>query len=451
MTILMIAYSFPPASTSSTFRPMHFARYLQQMGDRIWVLTVREQDYPADVPQDLKLLEVLHPDITIVRSRFFHPRNAFIAFRDRLTGKKTTRSQHRTQPVNRERPASRRQLSWIQEGKDIVTDLLSTPDQQVGWLPFAVKTGLKIIKNHKIDVIYATGGPWTSLLVGSFLKKLTHRPLVMDFRDPWVTNPSPRSDSQVIRAIEPLIEQRVIACADHLVANTEELKQDFLQRYRHLREEMISEIPNGFEEYVDRADEIRSRHFTVIHAGTLYFSRNPKFLLQALLHLIQQSIIPQEEVRVIFLGGIAIEDSELDELLQHPLLEGAVEDIPRVPYQKAIDYQSRSDLLLLLQPDFPLQVPRKLYEYMAFRKPILGITNVQGATARVIREYELGTVAENQATAIESALRTYYEQWKDGSLHALSGEKCDRFLNKHLTRSLRQVLVHVHPASEEAA
>ncbi len=47
----------------------------------------------------------------------------------------------------------------VSEIKNIITDCLSTPDQQIGWLPSAVYKGIQIIKQQQIDIIYTTGGP----------------------------------------------------------------------------------------------------------------------------------------------------------------------------------------------------------------------------------------------------------------------------------------------------
>jgi hypothetical protein len=94
---------------------------------------------------------------------------------------------------------------------------------------------------------------------------------------------------------------------------------------------------------------------------------------------------------------------------------------------------------LLLQPDFPLQIPRKLYEYIAFQKPLFAITNLQGATANIIQNNHLGIVVENRTEDIEPALITLYHQWKDRTLSLFSATTCDRFLNKNLTYTLDQV------------
>ena len=421
---------------------MYFAQYLREMGERVSVLTARVEDYLPEQPRDDKLLEYLDPDIEIFRTRVFRPREALLQFRDALIGKKESANATGHDDFRHKEDTISSGPSLLQEIKNIITDSLSTPDVHIGWLPSAVKKGLGLIREKNIDIIYVTGAPWTSLIVGGVLKKITHKPLVMDFRDPWTSNPSFRLDSKFMRKLEPSIERKVVAVADHIITNTVELRQDFLDRYPTLLSPArVSTITNGFEEYIDSHSTSQSQRLTFTHAGTLYFSRNPRFLLQAILNAIEKDLIPKEELRFVFLGGIdvSIKDERLGELLRHPLLSEVVEILPRLPYWEAVKYQSRSDILLLIQPNFPLQIPRKLYEYMAFRNPIFGITNSPGATARIIREKKLGIVADNQTADIESALVEFYGQWKNGKLTRLPKEACEEFTNKNLTLTLCEV------------
>ena len=444
MNILMIAYRFPPASESGSFRPMYFAYHLQNLGENVCVLTVREQDYLSDQTKDYNLLKILSNGVEIIHSRAFRPREAIINMGSTLFQKTLKVKDNISIPSSKNKTdkpivSKTSPIQWL---RNLIIEYLSIPDAHIGWLPSSVRVGLKVIKNKQIDVIYATGGPWTSLLIGAILRKITQKPLIIDFRDPWLANPFYTSKNKLIRSIESSMERKVIAIADHIITNTEELKQDFLVRYPFLSSNKLTTIPNGFEEYIELESPTAERYIlTFTHAGALYFSRNPRYLLQAIFNLIEQNIIPKQEMRFVFLGGIddSIQDQELQDLLQHPLLQGVIDIVPRLPYQEALKYQSQSDILLLIQPDFPLQVPRKLYEYMAFRKPILGITDSSGATARIIQTHHIGIVVENQISAIETALKTFYQQWKKGTLSLLATDQYDVFMNKNLTLKLQSV------------
>lgn len=434
----MLAYLFPPDSGSGSFRPMHFARHLQELGEEICVLTAREEDYMPYQTKDPRLLEEVPAGVTIFRSRVFRPGEAVIEFRNRLF-RRTPGTEEAAVPFDSHGVTAPANLSWFHQLKDTVTNFLTTPDPEIGWLPSAVKEGLKIIKTRNIDVIYVTAAPWTSLLIAALLKRFTGKPLVMDFRDPWVTNPVFQLKTKASQRIEAFLERQVLPWADRIVANTDELKQDFLRRFPSLAEDTLTTITNGFEAYRARPEQ-RNERLTLTHAGTMIF-RNPRFLLQAVMNSIEQERLRPEELRIVFLGGITSEEPALKALLQHPRLRQVVEILPRRPYQEALDDQNRSDVLFLMQPDeFPLQVPRKLYEYIAFRKPILGITPPDSATGKIIRENNLGIAVNDHPAEIEAALQALYAQWKKGDLSLLSTDKCDQFMNTHLTLKLQKVL-----------
>lgn len=438
LKILIIAYYFPPDSSSGSFRPLYFARHLHEMGEKLYVLTAREKDYLPDQPKDHKMLEKVVNKIEIIRTRVYRPREAVIRLRNFLFNKTNSNGGNACIANNDRFDLVKSKSSLIQQIKDTFTDLLSTPDPHIGWISSAIAEGKRIIKNENIDVIYATGSPWTCLIIGAVLKRLTGKPLVMDFRDPWVSNPGFMVRSKIIRFIETYMEQKVISFADKIITNTYELEHDFLSRFPKLDKNQINTISNGFEEHIE-SKELNNEKLTLTHAGTLYFSRNPKYLLQAVINLIENKTISKGNLNIIFLGGISIQDPELDIILKHPLLQNVVKILPRLPYKDAADYQSKSDVLLLIQPDFPLQVPRKLYEYMAFRKPVFGITNSSGATARVIKEKKIGVVTANQTKEIESALKDIYERWSNGFLGTLPENTCDEFMNKNLTTQLQTV------------
>lgn len=435
LKILMIAYYFPPDSSSGSFRPFHFANHLEEMGENVYVLTACEEDYLPYQPKDYNQLKNINKNIKIIRCGLLRPREAVIKYRDLLIKQK---KEIKNNSIYNDNTICLKP-SLIKQVKDTFTDFLSTPDPHIGWLPSAVKKGKEIIKEKNIDLIYATGSPWTSLIIGAFLKKLTRKPLVMDFRDPWTANPGFMIRSKVVRFVETFMERKVILSADRIITNTDELKQNFLIRFPNLTDKTVSTVANGFEIYIGDTGNINDK-FTITHAGSLYFSRNPKFFIQAVFNLIEKGKIPDDKINIVFLGGIAVQDSELEKLLNHPILQNVIKLLRRLPYEESLRYQSKSDVLFLIQPNFPLQIPRKLYDYMAFRKPILGITDVNGATARVIREKRLGFVTPDKVTDIESVVEFLYRQWKNGIIYNnMNRITCDDFLNKNLTIQLLKI------------
>lgn len=441
MRVLFVAYYFPPDSSSGSFRPLFFANHLTRMGVDVHVLTAKEEDYLSEQTIDEKLLSTISEQVRVTRCGVQRPREAVIAFRDRLVGKRSSSGNDAKNQIAVS--TSRQEASCLQRLKDKATDLLATPDPHVGWIPDCVRRGKEIIGKEKFDLIFATGGPWSGLVAAARLKKASGLPLVLDFRDPWYSNPTAVRRAKVCRHIDLGLEKYVMNAADAIIANTEELRADFLKRFPKLSSDQVVAITNGFEDYLPALARPSGRPLTLTHTGALYFSRNPLPLLQAAAQLITSGRIGKGDFRLKFVGGIQVDDSRVSELLSSEAMTGVVDVVDRVPYAESLRYTQEADALLLIQPDFPLQVPRKLFEYMAAQKPIFCITEHQGATGKLVRCNGLGYVCENDVIAIGKNLNKLIEDWQQGQPSGFSSRRVDRFMNESLTGLLLGVFSQV--------
>lgn len=435
MKVLFLAYYFPPESSSGSFRPLFFVNHLSELGVDIHVLTARREDYLAEQPVDENLMLSLDKRVRVTRSSVVRPREALLRFRDRFFPREKERV-GRLKVATGENSVPATKQDWRQAFKDTVTDLLATPDPQVGWIPSSFAAGRRIIRRERPDLIIATGSPWSGLLSGLILKKVSRCPLVLDFRDPWVSNPNFAQKGRLARRIDRFLEKAIVRNADLIVANTKRLQEDFIFRYPDLPGQRVITVTNGFEDYLPSPPGKSAPCLTITHTGALYFSRNPAALLEAVKELIESGLIARDEVRLQFVGGIQVVDSNVKELLDSRALEGVVEIIPRVSYQESLDYMTQSHVLLLIQPDFPMQIPRKLYEYMAARKPLFCITEPHGATGEIVTDYNLGYVCDNLKEDIRETFLRMSRDWKNGELPQRAAQGCDSFLNKELAAKL---------------
>ncbi|MBE0596682.1 MAG: glycosyltransferase [Desulfuromonadales bacterium] len=443
MRVLFLAYYFPPDSSSGSFRPLFFANHLTRMGVDVHVLTAKVEDYLCEQTVDEKLLSTLSKQVRVTRCGVQRPREAVIAFRDRLMRK---RSSSRNGATNQVAGATSRQgASRLQKLKDTATDLLATPDPQVGWIPDCVRRGKEIIGKEKFDLIFATGGPWSGLVAAARLKKASGLPLVLDFRDPWYSNPAAAGRAKICRRIDLALEKYVMNSADAIIANTEELRADFLKRFPQLSGDQVVAITNGFEDYLPALARPSGRPLTLTHTGALYFSRNPLPLLQAAADLITSGRIGKGDFRLQFVGGIQVDDSRVSDLLSSEALTGVVDVVARVPYAESLRYTQEADALLLIQPDFPLQVPRKLFEYMAAQKPLFCIAERPSATGNLVEENGLGYVCGNEESEIGESLSKLVADWHGGGLSSFASGRFDKFRNGCLTEKLMEIFSQVIP------
>lgn len=344
-------------------------------------------------------------------------------------------------PVLADDPAAKagRRARWNQAAKDFSENIFATPDHHAGWIASCVRQGFVIIRDQRPDIILATGGPWSGLLAGYILKRLTGVPLALDFRDPWVAFSDPYRRG-IFRWIDNWLERRVVSNADLLIANTEPLKQDFLRRYVNLSPEQVVTITNGFEDFIAESSRRENSALTLTHTGTLYLSRNPRPLLEAVQNLIEGGRIDPMEIKLRFVGGIELNDPSVAQILRSPSLASSIEVTPRVTYAESLQAMRESDMLILIQPGFPLQVPRKFYDYMAARRPVLCIAEPGSATWSLVERYALGRTCENDASQLEAILLEIHREWQSGRLESPAGDQFEPFRNLNLTMRLRHQL-----------
>lgn len=438
-TVLMIAYYFPPSGVSGIYRTMRFLKFLPECGWRPVVLTLRPDAYEAGEPRDDSLLERLPADLTVIRTAECRILEGLQRLR---------RLRRQTQTVVQAAPSlhKRREAaaSWWQRFKDGVTGMLSTPDRQIGWWLPAVWAGWQAVRRHDVGVLYSTGKPWTAHLVGCGLRWLTRTPWVADFRDPWLNNPSSASMSRLRQAIESRLERMVMRRADVVVANTEVVRQDWMQRYPFLKPDNVVTLTNGFDPDeslppCSRQAPHRSPQapiLTLTHAGALYAQRYPHHFFVALDRVLTQGTVPGKCLRVNLVGSWDTQTNTF--LAEHPKVAEIVQLVPQVPHHAYLGYLQQSDILLLLQPQTVSQIPAKVFEYMQAGKTILALTPPCGATGDLVRSEELGRVCDATDTeGIQQALEALYRDFAAGTLQlGVSASTYRKYDMRHLTHRL---------------
>lgn len=169
--VLIIAYHFPPAAGAATQRILKFLKYLPKFGWEGSVLTVENVDYPD---LDHSLIDKIPEGTKVYRTKFWTP---FGIYR-RLTGRK---------------PKEKIPVAFIKDDHKSLAERISVflrlnlflPDAKVGWIPYAVKKGVRLIRDEKIDAIISSGPPHTCHLIARNIKRKTKVKWIADFRDPW--------------------------------------------------------------------------------------------------------------------------------------------------------------------------------------------------------------------------------------------------------------------------
>jgi hypothetical protein len=286
---------------------------------------------------------------------------------------------------------------------------------------------------------------WLDLmLVGKRLAQQWAVPFVADFRDPWVGRHELFSSTLLHRRAARL-ERAVCEAASRVILNTEELRVHFCEQYPQWQTKFVT-ITNGYAQemaihpVIDDALTNFPSALEFSHFGTVYGNRSPLALFQAVHALMSEGALDHTRLTLRFVGVWDVDDPICNQLAKLLEERGVLQRVPPIPHQACLKEMAKSDVLLILQPDYPLQVPAKIYEYVTAGRPLF-VLGGEGATANLVHRHRLGQCCPNR---VSEAKRTLMELMNDRtSLVPPNPADMERFNYAVLSRHLADVLNNV--------
>lgn len=400
--ILIVSYLFPPVGGIGVQRALSLAKYLPACGYEVHVLKatnaggpVYDPDLVRQIPSFVKVHTAFTPEIPF-------------AIRQKLWAMLAT-SKNLNRKVARNTAA---RISWKRYLIGLGKRALS-PEPEILWVPFALRKARQIIKRHDIKFVLITVPPFSALVLGTALKReFPSLLLVSDFRDEWLSfylKDFEFQNSEHTRRRAETIEREAVESSDLVVAVNRSSCAEIRHRYPGQPDSKFAVIPNGYDADVFASFQPRphaSARMVVTHVGTVYKTASPRFYLDALDGLPEET---RSQIETRFVGRVA--DSE------QALLEGRRADIKILgfmPQHDALKFMEETDFLLLTMTN-EISVPGKLYEYMATRKPILAIAPAGSEVDQVLRETNTGLWASpGDKAGIQSMLVRAFEAWSKG-------------------------------------
>src|ERR1700730_2876464 len=267
---LFVAYHYPPESSSSgVLRTLKHTRYLGRFGWRVTVLTLKREAYEVTDPD---LEDQIPPEVRVLRTRFI---------------------------------SVKRHLAI----RGSYPSFLAIPDRWIGWWPWAVAAGRRVINDESVDLIYSTSPHATAHLIALELSRRSRIPWVADFRDPWYEEPPESGTTRLAHFAARRLERVVVRHADRIVASTARLRDTLGTRYPWKSERKFVAIQNGYDEEdfarVVAAPRRSSDELLLVHAGIISADfRDPRPLFQAVRRAAEAGLVEPKHIRVRFhVGG----------------------------------------------------------------------------------------------------------------------------------------------------
>ncbi len=215
--ILFIAYQFPPRGGPGVQRSKRFVQHLPEFGVDPIVLTVEPEEYAkAGELMDPTLLKDIPASTRIIRTKSYIP----FTFIRILTKLRIFR------------------LVWY----------FGYPwfyERMARWPKEVFPQASSIIEQEKISVVYTSSGPFCSLFLGRKLQEKTGVKWIADLRDPFTDAYAWLFPSKFHWLFARKMEASLLAKADILIVNTNEVKKLFLKRGIGT-EDSIRVITNGY-------------------------------------------------------------------------------------------------------------------------------------------------------------------------------------------------------------
>lgn len=439
MRVLLITYHFPPDAAIGGVRPYQFARLLAEHDIETWVLTVKPQF--AEQRDDRLLIEGL-PAARVVRTTVYPTRRERLiklaaGLKARLRGKfKPAPGNHQVASSGAQYTLPPPTTSWSQRW---LMAWIFFPDRFAGWYRPALSAAEKLLRQMPFDAIVSTSPPRVTHFLAYQLALRHNLPWVMDLRDPWYKD----TDAVESKTIDDLYQWLFIKYAgqaDAIVMNTERLRQHIIHNVPAIAAKAIT-IPNGasVQPRVPTAAPA-PRQFHIGHYGSVYSSRSAEAFLCGLRLWLNRSGVKSTDVAVRFMGP---EFSATPQQIERLNLQSLVSLCPPISRNQVTELMREDYILLLLANDQPLQIPGKLYEYLAAGRRVLASTETDGATADLLRAAP-GCAIVQSADDVAGALEKYWQEYQQGSsaevdYGALLGE-CSY---ERRTASLAQVIKDV--------
>ena len=409
--ILIITYSFPPSNHAAVHRILRFCKWLPRYGWEPIILTVKDGHYDR---YDTELNKFVPDDLKVYKASSFE-------LNDRFWGKIQKRGMIR----------------------------IAIPDRQITWVPDAVLKGKQLINKHGINIVFTTLGPYSTALIGYFLKRITGVKWVMDYRDPWCLNPL-KSLSPLRYALEKRLEDLMLHYSDYNLTTSDLMTNLFRENYPEIANRFCT-ITNCYDEELQYVNEVESinqsnRKFRIVHTGSFYTRREPTNFLKALIELMKKYPNLQDKIEVLLVGGIS--RSIKEEILN---INGIrlidFRFIGTIPYQESMQYICSADLLLAIngtEKRDNIFIPAKTFDYIAARRPILFIGH-KGSASEIIECGNLGAAREHEdIDGIGKDILQIYNKWKDSQPFEPNTQYLSMYYAGNVVRRLASVLNHLN-------
>lgn len=404
--VLIIAYHYPPANNGGIERPYRFVKYLPQYGYDPIVITTDAYGKIEGEKSVFRFSDIVSQ-----------------------SDKKTSRI-----------------LFFLLRALRKIVVMLGF--YSYGWYFTAKKNIENIIFNNKIDIVFSTYPPLTTVLLGLHLKRKYNIPLVVDFRDGFLFERC-RKLNFLQEFCAKIIEKKIVKHADFIITVSPPITNYFKQRYKVGN---LATIYNGFDtsDLDDIKDidtsKLEGRPFLMKYFGRLGKSSrfcDPANIFKALSILKEEGLISKDSFHLVMFTDLLKSESSLIKKLR---IDDIVIINAIINREDALREMKNCDFLLFHGDTHRMSVvSTKLMEYIFMKRPILGICKgneaehiIDKTSTGIIAGFELDEIIEGFKKVLNYNLKDF-----NPNLDEIS-----KFTRIKLTKELANIFTRINKITQ---
>lgn len=426
--VLIITYYWPPSGGGGVQRWVKFVKYLPKFNIEPIVLTVNPDEASYAVI-DESLTGELSESIKVYTTKSLEPFNIYKKF-----------SAKNEIPyggfANEENPGIFKKVSRFVRGNFFI------PDARIGWNKYAYKQAKELIEKYNIKTVITTSPPHSTQLIGLKLKKQFDIFWIADLRDPWTDIYYYKSmyHTYFAKLQDKRKEAEVLRNSDRLIVVSNSIKELFASKIEQENREKINVISNGFDpsDFVSSVDT-NNDNFVITYTGTIADNYNIESFLEALENVVNKH--GGSKIKLQFVGRVS---RKYRNIIDNSVLKSICTFEGHVDHCSSINYLKNSNALFLAIPDVMQNegiLTGKLFEYLAARKPIIGVGPTLGDASLIIDECGAGKMfSYSDVDLMKVYINDLYRSWQEKLGNTLEGDIYNNYSREKLTGMLVELI-----------
>ena len=434
--ILIISTYFPPQPSIASLRVYSFAKYWAMAGNDVTVLTTKKID-----KRELNL--VLPKDkFDVIEIPLFNIVYKIENILNRLTMRSRNSRGEKSHNFNTVFLRIKSVLlKFFNKYGFFATARI--PDVYDVWINTALKKAIQLHRSKKFDWVYSSYGPPASHIVAGILSKRNGCNWVADYRDLWIEGHI-YPGMWPFTVLEKYLEKKYVGNYADIITTVSQPLANTLQNKFHVP---VYVIENGYDED-DYCKEFppyfKNKKKRIVYTGTIYSGKqDPSPLFAAIASMVQsdKSIRQKmsDEFEVLFFGS---ESDWLNSLIKKYKVQAWVKYMGKVNRIDALRIQKQADILLFIEWENGIVdgiLTGKLFEYLAMKKPILGIgVSAKTSAGALIGNAGVGLAAGKDTEKIISILHKLINTGK-----AFNIQPKEDVINKYTRRKQAERLLEI--------